>query len=65
MEWCCAKCGIGATADDWSLLMSMGWRVAATGEMRCTMCVRKEPQRFERPAACEPSSDASGRRELC
>lgn len=45
MEWCCSKCGLTATADDWSLLLSMGWRVVEGGEMTCVLCVRKEPER--------------------
>lgn len=50
MEWCCSKCGLAATADDWSLLSSMGWRAVAEGDLRCVICVRKEPERFREGA---------------
>lgn len=46
MEWCCSKCGFAVTADDWSLLLSMGWRVVDGGETRCVICVRKESERL-------------------
>jgi hypothetical protein len=49
MEWCCAKCGLTATADDWALLLSMGWRMIAAGELRCVLCVKRESERA-RPA---------------
>jgi hypothetical protein len=62
MEWCCAKCGLAATADDWSLLLSMGWRIVAGGEMRCVLCVRKEPERFHSGARVVPLDAARERR---
>lgn len=64
MEWCCSKCGLAATADDWSLLLSMGWRVVAGGEMRCVICVRKEPERFRTGGRGLDVDVARGRREL-
>ena len=45
MEWCCAKCGLTATADDWALLLSMGWRAVTASELRCVLCVKREPER--------------------
>lgn len=67
MEWCCAKCGIAATADDWLLLLSMGWRMAAGGEMRCVICLRKEPERFRnrsRVLELDTARERRGRREM-
>ena len=45
MEWCCAKCGLTATADDWALLVSMGWRAVSASDLRCVLCVKREPDR--------------------
>jgi hypothetical protein len=45
MEWCCARCGLSARADDWALLLSMGWRERLDGEPRCAICVKKEAAR--------------------
>lgn len=67
MEWCCAKCGLTATADDWSLLLSMGWRVVANGEMRCVICVKKDPARlvaYGRELRAEAVTGLRSRREL-
>ena len=46
MEWCCAKCGLSATADDWTLLVAMGWRTTPDNEFRCAICARQEALRF-------------------
>jgi hypothetical protein len=66
MEWCCPKCGLTVTADDWSLLVAMGWRSIAADEVRCVLCVKREPERMRpRVVPLEPARDRRGRRELC
>jgi hypothetical protein len=45
MQWTCAKCGQTATANDWPLLVSMGWRTTPENEFRCSICAKKEPAR--------------------
>jgi len=42
MQWTCAKCGQTASADDWPLLLSIGWRTTPDNEFRCSMCAKKE-----------------------
>lgn len=63
MEWCCSKCGLAATADDRGLLLAMGWRVLA-GEMRCVICVKKEPERIAGEGRGPELDVARDRREL-
>lgn len=62
MEWSCGKCGLAATADDRGLLLAMGWRVLA-GEMRCVICVKKEPERFSAEGRVLDLDGARERRE--
>ena len=64
MEWCCAKCGLTATADDQALLLCMGWRVIAGGEMRCVLCVKREPDRVRGLQPVAPLDPPSDRRAL-
>ena len=41
MEWTCAKCGQVAKAEDWTLLLSMGWRITPDDEFRCVICAKR------------------------
>lgn len=56
---------MSVTADDWSLLVSMGWRMVAGDEVRCVLCVKRErPERRRPPARVLPIAPARERREL-
>jgi hypothetical protein len=46
MEWTCAKCGRTARAEDWTLLLSLGWRTTPDNEFRCATCALKPPERM-------------------
>lgn len=59
MEWTCAKCGQVAKAEDWTLLVSMGWRITPDDEFRCVLCAKRTAAR-EAPAGAY--SDAARRR---
>lgn len=41
MEWTCAKCGQMAKAADWTLLLSMGWRITPADEFYCVVCAKR------------------------
>jgi hypothetical protein len=41
MEWTCARCGQVARAADWTLLLSMGWRITPDDEFRCVVCAKR------------------------
>ncbi len=41
MEWTCAKCGQIAKAADWTLLLSMGWRITPADEFCCVVCAKR------------------------
>jgi len=45
MEWTCAKCGQTARAEDWTLLLSLGWRITPDNEFRCVICAKKPPEK--------------------
>jgi len=45
MEWTCARCGQVAKAADWTLLVSMGWRITPEDEFRCVVCAKRATAR--------------------
>jgi hypothetical protein len=54
MEWTCAKCGQVAKTDDWTLLLSMGWRITPEDEFRCVICAKRLLAREQAPPRVEP-----------
>lgn len=40
MEWTCATCEQQATAADWGLLATIGWRLSTDGRVLCSICVK-------------------------
>lgn len=54
MEWTCAKCGQVAKAEDWTLLLSMGWRITQDDEFRCVLCAKRLMNREPAPPRLEP-----------
>jgi hypothetical protein len=43
MEWTCSRCGIAATAADWKLLATIGWRNAQDScAPVCVVCVKQQ-----------------------
>lgn len=40
MEWTCNTCEQQATATDWRLLATIGWRLAQDGSVLCSICAK-------------------------
>lgn len=55
MEWTCSTCEQQATAADWGLLATIGWRATADGAVRCSICAKAPLARMPLLLAQVPS----------
>lgn len=62
MEWTCARCGQVAKAADWTLLLSMGWRITPDDEFCCVVCAKRLVSRSAFPGPSARDDVAARRR---